>query len=85
MAWVFIATSSVPWNAPQANSAAKSVARLPVSPTSGAARHAPTRVICTIRRLPSRGKSHDDAIVAMTEPIGGPARANPSVPSVRPR
>ena len=37
MAWVFIATSSVPWNAPQANSAANRAGRLPVSPTSGPA------------------------------------------------
>ena len=37
MAWVFIAMSRVPWNAPQANSAANSAGRLPVSPTSGPA------------------------------------------------
>ena len=37
MAWVFMATSRVPWNAPQTNSAANSAGRLPVSPTSGPA------------------------------------------------
>ena len=35
MACVFIATSRVPWNAPQTNSAANNADRLPVSLTSG--------------------------------------------------
>jgi hypothetical protein len=37
MAWVFMATSSEPWNAPHTNSAPSNAGRLPVRPTSGPA------------------------------------------------
>ena len=55
MPWVFMATSSEPWNAPHTSSAPISAGRLAQVPPHGPVAQYPTRAICTMRRLPSRG------------------------------
>ena len=74
-------TSTAPWNAPQANSAPASSARVAASPTSGPAAQYPTREILTSRRLPNFGSSRPIITIAHTDPTGVNSRTLPSAPS----
>src|SRR5882757_1144867 len=84
MAWVFIATSRVPWNTPHRTSAPNSAGRLPVMPTSGPAAQYPHSATWMMRRLPKRGNNIAARHIAAIDPTGAPTSARPKAPSFRP-
>src|SRR5882757_9847675 len=84
MAWVFIATSRVPWKTPHRTSAPNSAGRLPLMPTSGPAAQYPHNATWMMRRLPKRGNNIAARHIAAVDPTGAPTSARPKAPSFRP-